>query len=141
MKTFVKTLVGALALASTVAFASTSENKKSNPRRPAENHTIENRTAVTFETSAYVTKDASIKLAVKKNAPERVYITLRSANNDILYRETINKNEMSYAAKINVNELTDGVYKLEIATAKDRVVKRLNLSSSKTEADRKITVL
>lgn len=141
MKTFVKTLVGALALASTVAFASTSESKKSNPRRPAENRTIENRTAVTFETSAYVTKDASIKLAVKKNAPERVYITIRSANNDVLYRETINKNEMSYAAKINVNELTDGVYKLEIATDKDRVVKRLNLSSSKTEADRKITVI
>jgi hypothetical protein len=141
MKTFVKTLVGALALASTVAFASTSESKKSNPRRPAENNTIENRTAVTFETSAYVTKDASIKLAVKKNAPERVYITIRSANNDVLYRETINKNEMSYAAKINVNELTDGVYKLEIATDKDRVVKRLNLSSSKTEAERRITVL
>lgn len=136
MKTLI--FVGALALASTVAFASSKESKKSNPR--VENHTIESRTAVTFETSAYVTKDASIKLAVKKNAPERVYITLRSANNDILYRETINKNEMSYAAKINVNELTDGVYRLEIATDKDRVVKRLNLSSSKAETERKITV-
>jgi hypothetical protein len=137
MKTLVITLVSALTLTSAVA--SIKGSKKAGPR-PAEIHTAENRTAVTFETSAYVTKDASIKLAVKKNAPERVYVTLRTANNDVLYRETINKNEMSYAAKINVNELTDGVYKLEIATDKDRVVKRLNLSSSKTEAERKITV-
>ena len=136
MKTLI--FVGTLSLASTLAFAFSKESKKSNPR--VENHTIESRTAVTFETSAYVTKDASIKLAVKKNAPERVYITLRSANNEVLYRETINKNEMSYAAKINVNELTDGVYKLEIATDKDRVVRRLNLFSSKMEIDRRITV-
>lgn len=47
---------------------------------------------------------------------------------------------MSYAAKINVNDLTDGAYKLEIATDKDRVVKRLNLSSSKMETQRTITV-
>ncbi|MFN8346678.1 MAG: hypothetical protein U0X91_16875 [Spirosomataceae bacterium] len=137
MKTLVITLISALTLTS--ATASIKGSKKAGSR-PAETHTVENRTAVTFETSAYVTKDASIKLAVKKNAPERVYVTLRTANNDVLYRETINKNEMSYAAKINVNELTDGVYKLEIATDKDRVVKRLNLSSSKTESERKITV-
>lgn len=134
MKTFVKTAVGILTLASTVVFGASTKSEKSN------NRPIENRTAVTFETSAYVTKDASIKLAIKKNAPERVYITLRGVNKAILYRETINKNEMSYAAKINVNDLSDGNYQLEISTNNDRVVKRLNLTSSKWEAERKITV-
>lgn len=134
MKTFVKTLIGVLSLASTVTFATPTEGKNS------DSHSTESRPAVTFETSAYVTKDASIKLAVKKNAPERVYITLRSANNTILYREIVNKNEMFYAAKINVDELTDGVYKLEVATDKDRVVKRLNLTSLKSEVERRITV-
>jgi hypothetical protein len=132
MKIFVKTLVGVMSLASTIAFANSVAEKTT------ESRSTETRTAATFETSTYVTKDASIKLAVKKNAPERVYITLRSAKNAILYRETINKNEMSYAAKININDLTDGVYKLEIATNHDRVVKRLNLTSPKSEAERRI---
>ncbi|MEZ4901122.1 MAG: hypothetical protein R2822_04870 [Spirosomataceae bacterium] len=127
-------LVGILAFASTLAIGSTSKSEKSNSRA------IESRNAVTFETSAYITKDASIKLAVKKNAPERVFITLRAANNAILYSEIINKNDMSYAAKINVNELRDGVYQLEVSTQNDRVVKRLNLASSKWDTERKITV-
>lgn len=135
MKVSMKMFVGMLALVSSSAFANPSEGKKPHASP------VENRPAVTFETSAYVTKDASIKLAVKKNAPERVFITLRNANNTIIYRETINKNDMSYAAKINVDELRDGAYKLEIATKNDRVIKKLNLSSPKTESERVITVL
>lgn len=134
MKSFAILLLSALSLGSTAAMANPG-NTTTTPSKKTEN-----RTAITFETSAYITKDASIRLAVKKNAPERVYITLRNAGNTVLYSETINKNDMSYAAKINVNDLTDGVYKLEIATEKDRVVKRLNLSSSKMETQRTITV-
>ena len=132
MISFATIIVSALSIASTVAFANPGNTTK-------EIKKTENRTAITFETSAYITKDASIRLAVKKNAPERVYITLRNAANIVLYSETINKNEMSYAAKINVNDLTDGLYKLEIATGKDKVTKRLSVSSSK-EAERNITV-
>jgi len=127
-------LGGLLLAVSTVAFAGTAVGKKRVSR------VSDNRTAVTFETSAYVTRDAAIRLAVKKNAPERVYITLRNAKNAVLYRETITKNEMSYAAKINVDELADGNYKLEIATLQDRVVKRLHLTSPRTEAERVISV-
>lgn len=121
-------------LASSVSFGSLAKVKN------VDSHSTETRTSATFETSTYVTKDASIKLAVKKNVPEQVYITLRGANNAILYRETINKNEMSYAAKINVSDLRDGTYKLEITTHRDRVVKRLNLTSPKSEVERRITV-
>lgn len=134
MKSLAILLVSALVIGTTAVSANPGNSTN------AENKKTENRTAITFETSAYITKDASIRLAVKKNAPERVYITLRDAGNTILYSETINKNEMSYAAKINVKDLTDGAYKLEIATGKDRVVKRLNLSSSKIETERSITV-
>ncbi len=134
MKSFTILLVSALSFASTAVVA----NPGNTPT--VGNKKTENRTAITFETSAYITKDAAIRLAVKKNAPERVYITLRDAGNTVIYSETINKNEMSYAAKINVNDLTDGAYKLEISTGKDRVVKRLNLSSSKIETQRSITV-
>ena len=127
-------LGGLLLTASTVAFASPRVGEKKVSR------VSDNRTGVTFETSAFVTKDAAIRLAVKKNAPERVYITLRDAKNVILYRETITQNEMSYAAKINVNYLSDGNYKLEIATNQDRVVKHLHLTSPKSETERVISV-
>jgi len=49
-------------------------------------------------------------------------------------------NEMTYAAKINVDELNDGSYKLEISSGKDAVVKQLNLSSPKQENQRRIVM-
>ena len=53
-------LGGLLLTASTVAFASPRVGEKKVSR------VSDNRTGVTFETSAFVTKDAAIRLAVKK---------------------------------------------------------------------------
>ena len=124
MKTTIKTLVCALALSSTVAFANPTEEK----------------TAAKFEASAFTTKDASIRVAIKKNVHERVYLTLSDAKGEVLFAETIPKNDMNYAAKLNLSELADGVYKIEIVAGKDRIVKQLNVSTKTTDVERKVTV-
>lgn len=129
MKTFIKSIACALALTTTVAFAHPTEEKTSN-----------NRPEATFESSAFVTADANLRVAIKKNAPQKVYLTLKSKDGQVLFAETIGKKEMAYAAKINVSDLTDGTYQLEITSGQNRVVKQLNLSSKKVEVQRQVIV-
>jgi ribosomal protein S6 len=129
MKTIIKSIACALALTTSVAFAHPTEDKTSN-----------NRPEATFESSAFVTADANLRVAIKKNAPQTVYLTLKNTEGQVLFAETIGKKEMAYAAKINVSDLTDGNYQLEIVSGKNRVVKQLNLSSKKVEVQRQVTV-
>ncbi len=129
MKTFIKSIACALALTTTVAFAHPTEDKTSN-----------NRAEATFESSTFVSADANLRVAIKKNAPQTVYLTLKNNEGQVLFTETIGKKEMTYAAKINVSDLTDGNYQLEIVSGKNRVVKQLNLSSKKVEVQRQVTV-
>lgn len=130
MKTIITSLVCALALSTTVALA-----------HPTDEKSKDNRPVPAFESSTYVSADANLRVAIKKNTPERVYITLRSADGVVLFSETIGKKETAYAAKINVKELNDGAYQLEITSGKDHVVKKLNLTSQKVETQRVVTVL
>lgn len=130
MKTIITSLVCALALSTTVAFA-----------HPTDEKSKDNRPVPAFESSTYVSADANLRVAIKKNTAERVYITLRSADGTVLFSETIGKKEMAYAAKINVKDLNDGAYQLEIFSGKDHVVKKLNLTSQKVETQRVVTVL
>ncbi|AYQ33378.1 hypothetical protein [Runella sp. SP2] len=129
MKTFIKSIACALALTSTVAFAHPTKEEKTTTRPEA-----------AFESSAYVTNDAKIKVAIRKNAPAKVFLTLKDANGDVLFKQTVAKNEMNYSAKFNINELSDGVYNLEIESGESRVVKQLNVVSKKIEIERKVTV-
>ncbi len=129
MKTIIKSIACALALTTSVAFAKPTEDKTSTTRPEA-----------TFESSAFVTADANVRVAIKKNAPQKVYLTLKNANGDVLFAETVGKKEMAYAAKINVSDLNDGSYQLEITSGQNRVVKQLNLVSKKVETQRQVTV-
>jgi methionine-rich copper-binding protein CopC len=131
MKTVITTIACALALTSSVAFAHpTTTEDKTNANK-----------VTSFETSAYVAKDASIRLALKKNVPGRVYVQIRNAKGEIIYAETVGKNEMNFAAKLNVSELADGVYTLEIISKNgERITKKFNLESAKEVIDRHVTV-
>jgi Secretion system C-terminal sorting domain len=124
MKTIFKTLACALALTTTVAFANPTEEKK----------------AAKFEASAFTTKDASIRVAVKKNVQERVYLTLRDAKGQVLFAETISKNNMKYAAKFDISDLADGAYQIEIKAGNEQIVKELNVSTKTVDVERKVTV-
>jgi ribosomal protein S6 len=129
MNTIIKSIACALALTTSVVFAKPTEDKTSAARPEA-----------TFESSAFVTADASLRVAIKKNAPQKVFLTLKDANGDVLFAETVGKKEMTYAAKFNVKDLNDGVYQLEITSGKNRVVKELNLVSKKIETERKVVI-
>ena len=95
MKTLVTTLVCALALSSTVAFASDpTEDKKAKP----------------LQIGVFTTKEAKIQMAVRKGAGERAVITLRDAKQNVIHEEVMSKKSEKFDARFDVSNLSDGDY-------------------------------
>jgi hypothetical protein len=85
--------------------------------------------ALSFDASAYVTVDKQIRVAVQKTTDVPVLVLLRNKDNEILFRQNIGKKESKYAVKLNVNELSDGQYKLDVISKEGSIRKELNLST------------
>ena len=97
--------------------------------------------ALSFDASAYVTTTHQIRVAVQKSTDVPVTILLRSKDNQVLYRQTINQKETKYAVKLNVDELADGQYELEVKSAEGSIRKQLTLSSQPVEQTSRIVAM
>ncbi|MFN8346679.1 MAG: hypothetical protein U0X91_16880 [Spirosomataceae bacterium] len=116
MKTLVTTLVCALALSSSVAFASDpTEDKKAKP----------------LQMGAFTTKEAKIQMAVRKGAGEKAVITLRDAKQNVVHEEIMSKNSEKFDARFDVSALADGEYTLEVKAGKDKIQKQVSIKSQK----------
>ncbi len=125
MKTQLKTIACAIALSvSSVAFATGKSNKQ----------------VPKFEASAYIAKDASLHINVVKLSEGWVKVSLKDAKNNEIYSENIAKNDLQYALKMNVSNLSDGTYTLQIASDNQTITKQINLTSERVEVARKVTV-
>lgn len=123
MKTFVTTLVCALALGSTATFASDpTEEKKAKP----------------IQIGVFTTKEAKIQMAVRKGQGERAVITLRDAKQNILHEDVMSKKSEKYDARFDVSQLEEGEYTLEVTSGKDKIQKKVSIQSAKQEAVRNV---
>ncbi|WP_232541117.1 hypothetical protein [Spirosoma endbachense] len=86
--------------------------------------------ALPFDASAFVTASNQIRVAVSKTADVPVVVLLRNSENQVLFRQSISKKEAKYAVKLNVDELADGKYELEVKSAEGSILKQLNLSTA-----------
>ncbi|GAB2598267.1 hypothetical protein GCM10027190_52810 [Spirosoma areae] len=86
--------------------------------------------ALSFDASAYVTVNNQVRVAVQKTADVNVVVFLRNKANEILFRQNISKKESKYAVKLNVNELADGQYEIEVKSSEGSIRKQLNLSTT-----------
>ena len=89
--------------------------------------------ALSFEASAYVTNTNQIRVAVQKSTKVPVVVLLRNRNNEVLFHQNISKRESTYAVKLDVNQLADGQYELEIKSSEGSIRKHLNLSTAPVE--------
>jgi hypothetical protein len=127
MKTIVKTIACALALTTSVAFATT--DKTTTDAKPTK-----------FEVGAYVAKDETIRVAINKTTTERVKVSLSNAEGKVLYSQTIGKNELRFATKLNIEALGAGVYKLEVSAGTEKIVKELNVKALVVAVERQVTL-
>lgn len=96
---------------------------------------------LSFDASAYVTINHKIRVSVEKTADVPVVILLRDKNNQVLYQQNISKKETKYAVRLNVDELTDGQYELEVRSAEGSIRKQLTLSSQPVQQTSRLVAM
>lgn len=103
------------------------------------NPTIPN--ALPFDASAYVTANNQIRIAVQKTYDVPVVVFLRTKNNEVLYQKSMGRKEAKYAVKLDVNELIDGQYELEVKSSEGSIRKQLNLSTVAVQPSARIIAM
>jgi hypothetical protein len=118
MKTLITSLACALALTSSVAFASDpTEDKKAKP----------------LQIGVFTTKEAKIQLAVRKGTGQNAVITLRDGKKNVLHEEVMTKKSEKFDGRFDVSNLADGEYTLEIVSGNEKIQKQVSIKSSKEE--------
>ena len=120
MKTSIKTFAFALALVAT-AFTANADNK-------------DNKKSTGFGTGIYATKTGKINVLVDRGtANSPTTLLLRNSNGEVVYSETVSKNQQKFGRILDVNELASGKYEIEVATKGEKQSKTFELSEQKTE--------
>lgn len=106
-----------------------------NPTNPTAPKTL------SFDASAYVTVNHQIRVAVQKSVDKPVVVLLRNKNNQILFRQQVSKQEAKYAVKLNVDDLTDGQYEVEVSSSEGSIRKQVTLSTPPVESTNRIVAM
>jgi hypothetical protein len=96
---------------------------------------------LSFDASAFVTANNQIRVAVQKKTDMPVVILLRDKNNEVLYRQQIGKNESKYAVRLDVAELTDGKYELEVKSSEGSIRKQLSVSTTPVQQSTRVIAM
>lgn len=94
--------------------------------------------ALSFDASAFVTVNNKIRIAVQKATDSPVTIVLRGADNQVFFQQSVGKRESKFAVKLNVDDLADGQYELEIKSNEGSINKHLNLVTAPVQKQNRI---
>ena len=121
MKTIIKPLFVAVALVAT-SFANVNAHNPSKTK--------------SFEVGMYQTTNTlKLNLMVEKQVGNRLEIAIKNEKGEVLYTETIAKNDAKYHGKYDFSQLGDGQYSVEISAGKEKVIKNINLSTNTPEPE------
>ena len=119
MKILIKSLALALSLGFVTSLTSLSEAKP-----------IDRPTAVaTYKTGIYSTVSGKLTIALDKATGGAVDILLKGADGKILFSQHLGKNDQTYRTRLNLNDLEDGVYQLEITNGVETTTQTVTLST------------
>ncbi len=115
MKTFITTLVCALAISSVTFAADPTEDKKAKP----------------LQIGVFATKDAKIQMAVRKGTGQKAVIIIRDSKQNVIHEELMTKNAQKFDCRFDVSNLADGEYTLEVASGSEKIQKQVSIKSQK----------
>ncbi|GAB3642712.1 T9SS type A sorting domain-containing protein [Spirosoma arcticum] len=124
MKTLIKPLF--LALSLTFITASLSEAK---PGRQL---------VATYKTGIYSTVTGKLQIALDKQAGGSVTVQLKDSDGQLLYSQHLGKKETSFRTRLNVDELPDGNYVLEITNGVETTRQTITLKTKQSTAANRI---
>ncbi|MGF7215171.1 hypothetical protein GGR92_001311 [Spirosoma lacussanchae] len=104
MKTLIKSL--ALTLLTGIATASVSLAETKPIVRPT--------AAASFKTGVYSTSSGKLHISLDKQTGGTVDVRLKDAKGAVLYSEHLGRNETRYRTRLDLSELENGTYELEM---------------------------
>ncbi len=87
-------------------------------------------TPESFEASAYVNKERKIRLSIDKSDAEAMTVNLRPVGKSAaVFTEHVGRKATKARILLNVDQLPDGVYELELRTASGQLTRRIDLKT------------
>ena len=119
MKILVKTF--AIAALSAMTFIANASDKNADPTK-----------AKTFEVGMFQSINSmKMNVMIQKSNDKDLTVVLKDAKGDILITEHINKKDVNYHAKYDLSQLEDGKYTFEFTNGAEKLVKEINLVTTK----------
>lgn len=126
MKNLVKTF--AIAALSAMTFISNATNKVA-PTGVAPTK------AATFEVGMFQSVNSmKMNVMIEKTTDKNLTVILKDSKGEVLITERVAKNDKSYHAKYDLSELEDGKYTFEFTKGDEKLVKEINLITTKPTA-------
>jgi hypothetical protein len=126
MKNLVK--IFAIAALTAMTFISNATDKNAVPAG-------ESTKATTFEVGMFQSANTmKMNVMIEKTTDENLSVVLKDSKGDILISERVAKKDKSYHAKYDLSELEDGKYTFEFTKGDEKLVKEVNLVTTKPTA-------
>ena len=119
-----KTLIKPLLLALSLSFVAVSFTE-AKPGHPA---------VATFKTGIYSSVSGKLHIALDKQAGGPVDILLKSSSGTLLYSQHLGKKETEFRIRLNLDDLADGTYLLEITNGVETTRQTITLKTKEAIA-------
>lgn len=119
-----KTLIKPLLLALSLSFVAVSFTE-AKPGHPA---------VTTFKTGIYSSVSGKLHIALDKQAGGPVDIQLKSSSGTLLYSQRLGKKETEFRIRLNLDDLADGTYLLEITNGVETTRQTITLKTKEAIA-------
>lgn len=128
MKTLIKSLALALSLAVVTSAATFAQSN------PASNVNY----AASYKTGIYTSKTGKLHIALDKEKGSTVDIRLANTEGRVLFSRHLGKKDQTYRTQLNLSDLEDGVYQLEITDGTDVTSQNVTISTKLPSAPERL---
>ncbi|GAB2557981.1 T9SS type A sorting domain-containing protein [Spirosoma aerophilum] len=134
MKTLIKSFALALSLAVVASAATFAAPTEANPiGRPAK--------VATYKTGVYSTVTGKLNVALDKSAGGRVDIRLKDTTGKVLFAQYLGKKEQVCRLQLNLSDLEDGVYTLEITNGVETTTQSVTIATKQPTLSNRVVAL
>ena len=123
MKTLIKSLAFAFSLTAITSAASFANTTDVNPIGSKS-------TVASYKTGIYTTVSGKLTIALDKETGGSVDVRLKGTDGKVLYAQHLGKNETTCRVRLNLSELEDGVYQLEITNGVETTTQNVTISTN-----------
>lgn len=85
-----------------------------------------------------MTQSGKLNIALDKDQGGSIIISLKSADGSVLFSKYLSKNDQSYRTRLNLSELEDGTYLVEVTNGVDTTTQRVRIETQQPTAPNRL---